>query len=587
MPSENKELEAQWTKDTSTYEITSQVGEHGSLSFDPDGPNYAAGTTVTVFVTPEEGYEVDTFTVNEEIQPLSATNTYTFSVYENTTIAVTFRLQTFTIDITIAEGKGEIELEPQKERYNLNESVKVTVRPNEYYEFVSLTVNGASATLDAKNSVTINVTQNIILSARFKAVESAVTSIPQQFQGSWTQINPLGNHVGKVTITETEFKYDNDVVGEKTFPVFQTVEGYFYKDGNFKTYFGMLGEDVFYIDMSASLRFLFTKDGQIVDKPFPSELNDTRWQNDTMGRIEVNNGSATLDGKKMYLLHAETENSAVRLHIMYDMSYWIFTYTEGADAINFAQPGGAGQNTIYNRVGESFLRDEYFGNWTLVGGDKTITVNQDGRLSYCGEIYPVIEAYKKRYAYEFSFGSKNYGLGVIGGYDLLFVLNLTDEVYELYVPQGAELPNESVKLPATYNGDWTYTDSAQTVHTLHIENGQMTIDGKPVYYFGQESNSGSYIARAIYDDVYWDVTITLNGIEFGNIMCDYSPNEKWYVVFTQNGTPQQENVNIVGDLQSAQRQFGVAASAEPNSDAVADKSFICGKPLAVTTKFYE
>lgn len=77
----------------------------GTLTASVDsGAPVSGGTNVTFRATPQEGYEIDQWTVNG--QPVSAGNTYTLNVTENSTVAVSFKkMMKVTASVTGQPGK--------------------------------------------------------------------------------------------------------------------------------------------------------------------------------------------------------------------------------------------------------------------------------------------------------------------------------------------------------------------------------------------------------------------------------------------------------------------------------------------------
>lgn len=545
MPGDDVTLTAQWNSaDTpTTYTLTVEKTENGSVEVDPEEGPYPTGTEITVTATPDPGYEIYTFMVNDA--PVNHKDgVYSFTITENTTITVYFTqsvFQTYSLRTEInVVGTGTITVQPQKTEYIEGDEITVTFVPAQNYTLNRFTVQGVDAELtdEQARSYTFNIADNTVIRAYFKATETT-TSLPDYFYGQWTQINPLGGHVGKVEISATEFKYNDDIKGEQTYQVVQTPEGYAYKNDPFTTYFGFFTEDhdVLYIHMGGTLFYLFTADGTIPDKTFPTAFNNTKWDSENMGRISFELGKAKLDGNNAYLLDAEQDGDAYTLHVLYNGGYWILTYTLQDKSLTFAQPGGQGQDRTYILLEAKPLPDEYKGTWTIVGNGEDLTVDSDGYLHYRGEIRDVMTAGKVNYAYEFTIDDSRFGLGVLYGTQMLFVLDFADDNYELYCLQGTDVPNSTVGLPDDYNGDWVYQPSGGDKLTLHIEGGTITINGQQVKYWGEEIQEEGYIARAVYDNSYWDVIISSSMVEFGSVMFDHSANkDKWDLQFRREGS---------------------------------------------------
>ena len=73
-----------------TYTVTATEGANGTISKVTDPVE--AGQSVTLTITPAEGYEVDKLTVNGEDKTSDIESLkYTFTVNEDTTVNVTFK----------------------------------------------------------------------------------------------------------------------------------------------------------------------------------------------------------------------------------------------------------------------------------------------------------------------------------------------------------------------------------------------------------------------------------------------------------------------------------------------------------------
>ena len=144
-----------------TYHITytaevydeDQTTKLGTVEMEEDEVDYEEGSTVTFYVTPEDGYEIDAVTVtgdDYEVTPTKvSTNTYGTTTYSFTmpnkdvTINVTFKVAIVKYAVeTIAspsEG-GSITLVGDETRFAEGDPVSFTVTPNAGYQIVTLSV---------------------------------------------------------------------------------------------------------------------------------------------------------------------------------------------------------------------------------------------------------------------------------------------------------------------------------------------------------------------------------------------------------------------------------------------------------------
>ena len=124
-----------------TYAITCAEAEHGAVTVST--PAAAADTTITVYVHPDPGYELNTLTV-KEAELNESNNTFTMPA-SDVTITATFKVAEYSVTAT-AGANGSITVsEPENgEHFVYDELVTVTVTPDEGYYLASLTVGGDS-----------------------------------------------------------------------------------------------------------------------------------------------------------------------------------------------------------------------------------------------------------------------------------------------------------------------------------------------------------------------------------------------------------------------------------------------------------
>lgn len=122
------------------YTITCQQTDNGRVTVDKS--TAAGGETITVYVHPELGYELDTLMVTgAELN--ESNNTFTMPA-RDVTITATFKVAEYSVTAT-AGANGSITVsEPENgEHFVYDELVTVTVTPAGGYYLESLTVNGS------------------------------------------------------------------------------------------------------------------------------------------------------------------------------------------------------------------------------------------------------------------------------------------------------------------------------------------------------------------------------------------------------------------------------------------------------------
>ena len=153
--------EAAWTVNADdTYSVeTSQEGEgelvvRGAKNL----KRVPAGTELTVFATPADGWELVALTAND----IDILSSKTFEVTENTMVRATFTQKaptTYAVTLT-KEGEGEVALTGADDLNRVPAGTKLTVtaKPADGWELIALTANGADI-LSSKTFVVYNPTE--------------------------------------------------------------------------------------------------------------------------------------------------------------------------------------------------------------------------------------------------------------------------------------------------------------------------------------------------------------------------------------------------------------------------------------------
>ncbi len=155
------------------YIVTYSAGANGSMTCAQDTVNVESGsqvvadTNVTFTITPDEGYEVDTFTVNDEDKKSSITNnTYTHTVQADVDVQVTFKKTTYTITVDSGITGGTVT--PSATSASIGDIITFTSTPETAYFQKSVTVTKASGgTVTCTNNSFTMPAENVKISATF------------------------------------------------------------------------------------------------------------------------------------------------------------------------------------------------------------------------------------------------------------------------------------------------------------------------------------------------------------------------------------------------------------------------------------
>lgn len=195
------------------YIINIVSSENGTVTADKATANM--GETVTLTITPDEGYELESLRViyDDAIVPLTEGNTFVMRAC-NAAIIADFKMIDYTVTIEPSESGTVI---ADKATANMGESVTLTITPNEGYEFDQLTVmNGTTQvaveiTTEGKYTFVMPA-GNVEVSATYKAIDYTVTITPAE-NGTVTADKETA-HIGEsVTLTVTPDKgYELDEI---------------------------------------------------------------------------------------------------------------------------------------------------------------------------------------------------------------------------------------------------------------------------------------------------------------------------------------------------------------------------------------
>ena len=192
------------------YNITLNTSENGSVSADMQ--TATEGTTVTLTVIPDEGYELDTLTVmNGETEVTVTDNTFVMPAGE-VTVSATFKKipRTITIDNSIITN-GSVEAD--KSTAAEGDTVTLTWTAAEGYMMDKITVtdsNGDEVTVDQglTSCVFTMPASNVTVTATFKEIPVASASIvwgsmafTYTDESGWADDGSEG--AGTVTVTNT------------------------------------------------------------------------------------------------------------------------------------------------------------------------------------------------------------------------------------------------------------------------------------------------------------------------------------------------------------------------------------------------
>lgn len=183
------------------YIINIVSSENGTVTADKATANM--GETVTLTITPDEGYELESLRViyDDAIVPLTEGNTFVMRAC-NAAIIADFKMIDYTVTIEPSENGTVI---ADKATANMGETVTLTVTPNEGCEFDQLTVMNGETKVDVTITTEGNYTftmpaGNVNITATFKAIDYNVF-IVTPVSGNVTPDKETAHYGETVTLT--------------------------------------------------------------------------------------------------------------------------------------------------------------------------------------------------------------------------------------------------------------------------------------------------------------------------------------------------------------------------------------------------
>lgn len=174
----SKNVTASYTPTPVTYTVTVNAAENGTVTANP--AKAAEGATVTLTVSPAEGYKLDTLAVKDASDgDVELKEDYTFVMpASNVTVTATFVEQVApTYDVNVDADIKNGTVIANKQTAEKDEKVVLTITPAEGYELETLTVGGVDVTADVQDGhYTITMGEAAVeVTATFKKINYTIT----------------------------------------------------------------------------------------------------------------------------------------------------------------------------------------------------------------------------------------------------------------------------------------------------------------------------------------------------------------------------------------------------------------------------
>ncbi len=203
----NKTVTANFSQVTQTYTLTTSVSPTGAgtVSLNPSGGVYTAGTQVTLTATANSGYVFSSWSGDLT----GTTNPATITMDSNKTVTANFTQQqqtTYTLTTSVSPtGAGTVSLNPSGGTYTAGTVVVLTAQANSGYQFLNWTgdVTGTS------NPTTVVMNSNKTVTANFEQIgsDTAKYSFETGVQGWVIQTYTDSQAITNVVQDTTKAKY--------------------------------------------------------------------------------------------------------------------------------------------------------------------------------------------------------------------------------------------------------------------------------------------------------------------------------------------------------------------------------------------
>ena len=186
---------------TTTYTLSITASGSGSASYNgyttrnkTNSYTVNSGSNATITFTPDNGYKIKSVYVNNsDVTAYLSNNQYTISnITKNTTVSVTFEVNTFTLSIT-STGSGyayynSTNIRSKTSSFTVNEGNSATIYfyPDNGYQIRSVKVNNSDVTSSVSNSkYTIsNISRNTNVSVEFEEIPPTTYTLSITASGS-------------------------------------------------------------------------------------------------------------------------------------------------------------------------------------------------------------------------------------------------------------------------------------------------------------------------------------------------------------------------------------------------------------------
>ncbi len=300
----------------SEYNITVNSSENGSVT--PSKDKATMGETITLTVSPAEGYELESLTVMAGNEAVAVANNQFTMPASDVTITATFKKSTYTITVTQPQN-GTVSASAATA--NMGDVITLTINPNDGFVIGTISVTyGENQTVEVTDNQFTMPAGNVTVTVTFVDRKYNVT-VEESEHGSVTADKNEAAEGEKVTLTiSPDAEYELDVLTVDGQPV--EVTGNTFE-------FNMPAHDVTVTATFKAIVHTYT----VVGAPAAVFGSDQTW--------DLNNANALMTPKgSVYIWISEPTHleNGVSLRVVQDNS-WVVAYPEQNCYIGNIKPG--------------------------------------------------------------------------------------------------------------------------------------------------------------------------------------------------------------------------------------------------------
>lgn len=490
--------------------VTVSCGSGGEYELSPTGGIYSAGTSVTIALKPDTGYEVKTFTVDGvdkkgELQE----NAYTFEVNKNTAVVVSFYnpADENALDIMVSCGSGgTFDLSP-KAPYHAGDKVTLTVIPNNGFGIQSVTVDGTDVTaqLDEENKYVITVNADVDVAIVFKG-----NLFPENYVGTWTSVVASGTLPDELVITADTLTFNGTV-----FPVIKTATGYAFtvtEDAeNIYRYSFTLesaGEGKYLLILTVQMpdgsatNEVCTKEGVSYASDFPEALWGDWDAGPSNYPIRISETELTVGGDKAVV---QSYNETTKTYtLLAGGTQYTLIWNETDGTLTLTIVGDAASAVVYTKAippEEAFFTQ--FAGYFYTNGEHNVQIGADGSFTFDGTKYSALPVDSSNPTFGYTFRKNGELWHIIKANEKEFLIN--DANYSAEIVCKRVTGDEAYKIRVNCVGKGTYElskpkNGGETYGAYELVS--ITVSAAAGYRLSKLTVNGANVTDSVVDNVY-------------------------------------------------------------------------------------